>query len=92
MLANGRRHLFCVKLIVQAQTTNSVDILQRERSEEESDIGDFIGDTVLSKDIALDNASLLGFADVGHATRKHGISVVRTAVPRKKANKSLRRE
>lgn len=78
-----------MQLVVQSETANSADILERQRGQEVTNIGNLICNMMLSEYIALHNASLLGLADIIDALWEDGIAVVSTAISRQEANKSL---
>jgi hypothetical protein len=57
-------HLFRMLLVVQTQTPDSPHILRCQGSEQETNIRDLVRYFMLSKNLALDDPSLLGLCNI----------------------------
>lgn len=75
--------------IVEAEASYSLDVLGRQRRQQEPDVGDVFCDVVPSKDVARHDPGLPRLGDVSDAAWENCISVVRLAIPGKEANESL---
>jgi hypothetical protein len=75
--------------VVQPQTPHRPDIFRGQGGQERPDVGNLVGNIVLAKDVAGDDAGLAGLADVADAARQDGISVVGAAVPGQEADEAL---
>lgn len=75
--------------VVQAETSHRPHVLGGQGRQERPDVGYVVGDVVLAKDVALDDAGLAGLADVGDAAREDGVAVVGPAIPGQEADEAL---
>ena len=76
-------------LVVQTKTSDRLDILQSQRSEQESDVGNLICDIVLSEDLSPNDLSLGCFCYVCYSFWKYSIAIICSAILCKEANESL---
>lgn len=76
-------------LIVEPQTSDGLDILEGQGRQQQPHVGDLVRHLVLAKDVARQDARLLGLGNVRHAARQNGIAVVYLAVPGEEADEAL---
>lgn len=76
--------------VVQAQAANGPDILAGQWSEEHPHIRDLVGDSVLCKDISLDDSGLGNLCDVVDPGREYRIAIVNLAILSQEADQTLR--
>lgn len=76
-------------LVVQAETSDRLDIFPCKRGQEKLHFGNLISDAMLAEDVALDDPSLGGFCDITDPGGESGISVVDMAVFGKEADEAL---
>ena len=77
-------------LIVQAEATNSHNVVSSKWSQKETNVGHLVGHSWRAEDIAFDNSCSLGFRNVGDTFGKNGITIVGVAVASEEAYKALR--
>lgn len=75
--------------VVQAQAPDRLDVLGRERTEKQSDVGDILRDVVFAKDVAGDHPGLPRSANIRGTPGQDGISVVGPAVLCEEADQAL---
>lgn len=75
--------------VVEAQTPNCLDVLERERRQQQAHVGHLVRHLMLPEDVAGDDPGPLRLGDVRHALRQDGISVVYLAISSEEADQSL---
>lgn len=75
--------------VVQAQAPHGSDLLRRQRTQEQADVGDVVGHIVLAEDVAGDDPGLLCLPDVRDAPGQDGVAVVGAAVLCQEADQAL---
>lgn len=82
-------YLFRVQSIVETQTSNRLDVLERERRQQQAHVGYLVCHLMLPKDVAGDDPSPLRLGNIRHAPRQDGISVVYLAISGEETDESL---
>ena len=80
-----------MSLIVQPQASHCPHIFPVERGQENTDVGDLIGNLMPAKDIASHYPGLFRLPDIGNALGKNSISIIGATIPGQEANKTLER-
>ena len=75
--------------VVQAQAADGASVFWGERGEEESDVGDLVGEGVGAEDVAADDAGAGSLGEVGDIGWEDGVAVVGAAVAGEEADEAL---
>lgn len=76
-------------LIVQAETTHTGNMFLGQGRKQRSNIGDLIGDIMLSENAAPNNSGLLDPGNICNAVGKYCVPVVRLTISGKESNETL---
>jgi hypothetical protein len=71
----GSSYLFRVLCVVQAQTSNGLDIFKRKRRQEQPDIFDLVCHLMVGKDVAKNDSCLSCLSYVRNPLGQDGIAV-----------------
>jgi hypothetical protein len=79
----------CVLLIVQSQASDCPDVLESKRRQQQPYVGYLVRHLMLAKDVAGQDARLLGLCNVRHAAGQNGIAIVYLAILGEETDKTL---
>lgn len=82
-------YLVSMLLIVQSQASDRPDVLEGKGRQQQPYVGYLVRHFMLAKDVAGQDARLLGLCNVRHAAGQNGIAIVYLAVLGEKANEAL---